>query len=224
LSSVALPPSRRDKRSEKRPSTVHVSFQALRILGIVWVFVCLSATEARAEWWVNPWIGLKFGGSSTFVVLEQSDDETKLALGGSGGVLGPGILGIEADFAYIPRFFERNNELIRQSSVTTLMGNVIIAVPLRITRDSLRPYVVGGVGLIRARLEDSGGIFDLDSKLFGLNVGGGAIGPVTNRVSIRFDLRHFSNLTGPRAPGLTIDNEPANLNFWRATVGVVFRY
>jgi opacity protein-like surface antigen len=185
------------------------------------VVVCLSATEARAEWWVNPWIGLKFGGSSTFVVLEQSDDETKLALGGSGGVLGPGILGIEADFAYIPRYFERNNDLIRQSSVTTLMGNVIIAVPLRITRGSLRPYVVGGVGLIRARLEDSGGIFDLDSKLLGLNVGGGAIGPVTNRVSIRFELRHFSNLTsGEFGQGIG----RADLTFWRATVGATFRY
>jgi hypothetical protein len=55
-------------------------------------------------------------------------------------------------------------------------------------------------------------------------VGGGAIGPVTNRVGIRFDLRRFSNLTSPQGPALTIDGEPADLTFWRATVGVVFQY
>jgi hypothetical protein len=67
-------------------------------------------------------------------------------------------------------------------------------------------------------------LFDLNRNLFGLSVGGGAIGPVTNRVGIRFDLRRFSNLTSPQGPALTIDGEPADLTFWRATVGVVFQY
>lgn len=188
------------------------------------VFVSLPAVEAHADWFVNPWIGLKFGGSTNLVDLEQSAREAKLLLGGSGGVLGAGIFGVEADYGYGPRFFERTNDQVGRSSITTLMGNVIIALPRRITRDSLRPYLVGGVGLMHTGFEEGLGLFDLSRNLLGLSVGGGAIGPVTNRVSVRFDLRHFSNLTAPQEPALTIDNEPASLTFWRATVGVVFQY
>ncbi|HEY7450146.1 MAG TPA: outer membrane beta-barrel protein [Vicinamibacterales bacterium] len=194
------------------------------MLGLVWLLVSVSAVEAHAQWFVTPWVGLKFGGSTNLVDLEQSAAEAKLLLGGSGGVLGSGIFGIEADYGYGPRFFERTNEQVGRSSITTLMGNVIIALPRRITRDSLRPYIVGGVGLIHTSSEEALGVFDINRNLLGLSVGGGAIGPVTNRVSIRFDLRRFSNLTAPREPALTIDEEPANLTFWRATVGVVFQY
>jgi hypothetical protein len=84
--------------------------------------------------------------------------------------------------------------------------------------------MVGGIGLLRTRIEDSRGVFDLDSNLLGLNVGGGAIGPLSDRVSIRFELRHFSNLTEPGEPAVTIDGEPARLRFWRAAVGVSLRY
>ena len=39
------------------------------------------------------------------------------------------------------------------SRVTTLSGNVMVAAPLAITRESLRPYVVAGLGLTQARTE-----------------------------------------------------------------------
>lgn len=198
--------------------------RAIRVLTLLGMFVSLPAAEAHAQWFAGPWIGLKFGGSTNLPDLEQSAAEAKLLLGGSGGVLGSGIFGIEGDYGYGPRFFERTNDQVGRSSITTLMGNVIIALPRRISRDSLRPYLVGGVGLMHLSIEEGIGVFDLNRNLLGLSVGGGAIGPVTNRVSIRFDLRRFSNLTAPLEPGLTVDEEPAYLNFWRATVGVVVNY
>jgi hypothetical protein len=194
---------------------------AVRVLALIALFVSFFAAEARADWFVNPWVAFKFGGSMTGVDLEQSAEVTKVLWGGSAGFLGSGILGIEADFAYGPRFFERTNDLVLQSSLITLMGNIIIAVPLRVTRDSLRPYVVGGVGLLRPRIQDILGVFDPNSNLLGLNVGGGAIGPVGNRTSIRFELRRFSNLTEGE-PGQGFG--PTRLSFWRADVGVTIRY
>lgn len=226
LSSAAPFSSRRHHGSDKNSSIPHVSLKAaIRLLTFLGMFVSIPAIDAHAQWFVNPWIGLKFGGSTNLPDLEQSAAEAKLLLGGSGGVLGSGILGIEGDYGYGPRFFERTNDQVGRSSLTTLMGNVIVALPRRLTRDSLRPYLVGGVGLIHTSIQDSGtGVFDLDRNLLGLSVGGGAIGPVTNRVSIRFDLRRLSNLTAPQEPGLTVDNEPTNLTFWRATVGVMITY
>jgi hypothetical protein len=219
-------PSRRVNGAAKRPSNPIVSVKGtLRMLALLGMFVSLPAAEAHAQWFVAPWIGLKFGGSTNLPDLEQSAAEAKLLLGASGGILGSGILGFEGDYGYGPRFFERTSDQVGRSSITTLMGNVIIALPRRITRDSLRPYLVGGVGLLHLSIEDSvGGVFDLNRNLLGLSVGGGAFGPVTNRVSIRFDLRRFSNLTAPFEPALTVDEEPAYLTFWRATVGVVVNY
>ena len=218
-------PSRRVNGSAKRPSYPTVSVKgALRTLTLLGMFVSLPAAEAHAQWFVAPWIGLKFGGSTNLPDLEQSAAEAKLLLGGSGGVLGSGIFGIEGDYGYGPRFFERTNDQVGRSSITTLMGNVIIALPRRITRDSLRPYLVGGVGLLHLSIEEGIGVFDLNRNLLGFSVGGGAFGPVTNRVSIRFDLRRLSNLTAPSEPALTVDEEPAYLTFWRATVGVVVNY
>ena len=197
---------------------------AFRRFALVWLLLCIPAREARADWFVTPWVGLKFGGSTNFTDWEQSIGEKKLVLGGSGGVLGSEFFGIEVDFGYAPRFFERTNDQVVRSNVTTLMGNIVIAVPLRLTRDSLRPYIVGGVGLMHVTIEEGTHRFDVDTNLLGLNVGGGAIGRLTNRASIRFELRRFSNLTEPGEPVLIIDNGRTLLSFWRAAVGVTLQY
>ena len=106
--------------------------------------------------------------------------------------------------------------------MTTITGNVILAVPLGITRESLRPYVVGGLGLLQARSKHAAGLFPVDQNFLGVNFGAGAIGFVSNRTGLRFDVRHIkaaSGADGPLArPGLS------RLSFWRATIGVAVRY
>ena len=59
------------------------------------------------------------------------------------------MLGFEGDFAYAPRFFERDNLAgnIFDSELMTVSGNVIASVPLAVTGYSLRPYAIGGIGL-----------------------------------------------------------------------------
>ena len=42
-------------------------------------------------------------------------------------------------------------KLVSKSSVLTFTGNVIVGLPRRATEYTLRPYFVGGFGLMRAR-------------------------------------------------------------------------
>lgn len=202
-----------------------MSRRLLVLTAVAW----LQAANASAEWLFTPLIGFKFGGTSrpspTFVDSDFSEGRRKLLIGGSVAFLSDEILGIEADYSFIPGYFQGATDInVVSSAVTTLMGNVIVAVPLSVTQYSLRPYVIGGVGLIRAKsdvVENLNAVLGVSENLFGLNVGGGAIGALTNRTSVRFELRHFTNLGGEES---AVGFGRARLSFWRATVGVAFRY
>ena len=55
----------------------------------------------------------------------------------------------------------------------------------------------------------------------GLQVGAGAIGLISERAGVRFDLRHFRALSRDT----TLRGERASkLSFWRASVGFTLRY
>jgi opacity protein-like surface antigen len=122
----------------------------------------------------------------------------------------------------VPGFFQNDTgvELVLSSRVTTLSGNVLAALPLSVTRESLRPYITGGLGLLRATAEDRINLNE-SNNLLALQLGGGAIGLVSNRAGVRFDLRHMRALSRD----LTLRGErTSKLSFWRFTVGVTLRY
>ncbi len=197
---------------------MHVPARA-RCITLCCLFTTLAPASAFADWMVTPFIGLKFAGDTTIIQLEPgAAKESKLTLGGSLAIVSDEIFGIEAELGYSPRFFERagTGGLVARSNVTTLTGNVIAALPKRITRESLRPYAVAGVGMIHVGIADLKGSL-VDTNLLGIDVGGGAIGPLTRRTSLRFDIRHVRNLRrGQAAPGFG----ETEISFWRATVGV----
>jgi hypothetical protein len=184
----------------------------------------LPATAARADWIVSPFVGLKFGGDTNIVDLESGVGQRKFTLGGAVGLLTDDILGLEFDIGYTSRFFEGGDPgiLVVRSSVTTLMGNAIAAVPVRLTGRWLRPYIGGGLGLITAHIDDVQKIFPVNSNLFGANLGGGVFGPLSDTTSLRFDLRFFKNLSGEDEP--IVRGATTRLSFWRATIGVSLRY
>jgi opacity protein-like surface antigen len=198
-----------------------VRFHCFLLLGLL---ACMPPSTASADWLITPFLGMKFAGQSNFLELEQGAGEKKVTFGGSVAVLDEGLLGLEADFGHTLRFFQRADRggLVTGSSVTTLMGNVILAAPLGLTRESLRPYLVGGVGWIRASSDDLIQLIEIDSNLFGLDIGFGAIGFITNRTGLRFEFRYFRNLSkeeaSPEALGTT------RITFWRASAGVTLRY
>lgn len=188
------------------------------------------ARDARADWLLIPFVGTTFAGRTTIVQLDTSAGTTgpigakHWILGGSAAWLSDNILGVEADLAFVPGIFVKENpdNLVTSNSASALSGNVIAAVPLSVTRESLRPYLVGGVGLLHAVQKDRLGLLD-DAGLneAAIQLGGGALGLVTERAGVRFDLRQLRTLS--RDDSLT-GARRARLSFWRFTFGVVIRY
>jgi len=177
---------------------------------------------AQADLLIIPFIGGKFAGHTSIAIGEPTVNQKKVTFGLSADVLTDKFLGIEADVEQTPQFFGPGfRQTVIDSTVTTLTGNVIVAVPKTITRESLRPYLVGGLGLMHARVSTTAGLLDTKSNLLGLDIGGGAIGFISPRAGARFELRHFKNLTSD-AGAVTIGG--TRLSFWRLTAGLVLRY
>jgi hypothetical protein len=182
-----------------------------------------DAAEAQDLLFI-PYLGFTFGGdSSLFADLESGSGESASAVGGSVALLGEGILGVEGDIGYVPGFFERGEAQIvfPGSFVTSLTGSVILTLPLAITRESLRPYVIAGGGVIWAEARDVASVFEIRSTMPALNFGGGAIGFLSNTVGVRFDLRYIRSLGAG-------DDQIAGLGprvkYWRGSVGLVLKY
>ena len=190
---------------------------------LVALFLCAPAAEARADWLLTPFIGTTFGAETTLLDLGGGADVKHWTFGVSGALLTDQVFGIEADFAWVPGFFEGEDEqdLVRESRVTTLFGNVIVAVPLTVSRESLRPYVIGGLGLIHISPNDLVTLEEGGNSL-GLQLGGGALGLISDRTGVRFDLRQIRTLGHVRNELTGVPG--TRLSFWRASIGVIFRY
>jgi hypothetical protein len=179
-------------------------------------------SPARADWLITPYLGMGFAGETTFLLLERGAGESKLTFGASVALLGDGFLGVEGDIAHTPGFFQGDDPLgvIQSSRVTTMGGNVMVLAPLVVTRESLRPYLVGGLGLVQVRIRDEIDLIPQNHDVLGLTLGGGAIGMLSERTGVRFDLRHLKAVTGPSSPA----EGTSRLSFWRASLGVIIRY
>ena len=105
-----------------------------------------SPAPALADWQLKPFFGATFDGGTTLVDLEHAAGKPNVAIGVSGVLLGE-TLGVEADLGYGPGFFQSGPQhLVVRSSVTTVTGNIVVAVPRRLTVYTLRPYVRRGRG------------------------------------------------------------------------------
>lgn len=185
--------------------------------------ISLRPADAFAGWLITPFLGNSFAPETTLLVFEAGAGR-KTTFGASVAFLSNSLLGVEADLGHTPGFFEGNNPLglVLTSRVTTLTGNVVIAAPLSVTRESLRPYFVGGVGLLQARSTHAGGLFPVERDMYGFDLGGGAIGFLTPRTGVRFDLRRFKAISGEDGPFARPG--VSRLSFWRATAGLTLAY
>jgi opacity protein-like surface antigen len=189
------------------------------------LLVCALPAPAAADWYFTPFIGWDFHGTTTLIDFDyRGANRTKATFGGSVALLGD-LVGVEGDYAFVPSFF-RNPEaplgsVIANSHVQTVTGNFMLAAPLSLTRESLRPYVLAGLGWMDAYSEDLIEDSVVDDNLVGMALGVGAIGMFGERVGLRFDLRRFWNLDRERSDNAIGETR---LSFWRATVGVTLRY
>jgi len=179
--------------------------------------------RAQTDLLIVPFFGMKFAANTSIALGEETVGDKKLTFGLSSMLLSDNFLGVEGDLEQTPQFFGPGlARTVSSSGVTTLTGNVIIAVPKAITQESLRPYVVAGMGLMHARLTTQVGLLDTKSNLLGLDIGGGVIGFISPRAGARFELRHFKNLTDDASGAVTIGG--TKLRFWLLTAGLVLRY
>jgi hypothetical protein len=191
-----------------------------------------SPPPAAADWHLTPFLGLTFQGQTTLLDSESAVGKAHWHFGGAAGIVGSGIVGAEGLIVYTPGFFQQDNppaiggvpapDVIESRSLA-IMGNIVLTTPRRWNEYGLRPFVSGGIGLLRASAKDSFDILPVSTNLLGYNIGGGAVGFLTERAGLRFDLRYFSNLKPSNSDeGIAIGR--VQLRYWTASAGVVFKY
>ncbi len=184
------------------------------------VAIVLAPTQARADGWIAPWIGTAFGSSI---------DNGRGTFGVSAGGMGGGVVGGEVDFGYNPSFFGTQNDF-GHNSVINVMGNVIVGVPIGGTYGaSVRPYVLGGVGLIRTQIDGATGTNFFrpasSDNMFGWDLGAGVMGFFNNHIGLRGEMRYLRGTHDMNeSTGInSIDFNGNKIHFWRPSIGVVFR-
>jgi hypothetical protein len=173
---------------------------------IVW-----APVQARADGYISPWVGAQFGSNI---------DHGRTGFGVTAGAMGAGIVGGEVDFGYSPSFFGTQNDF-GHNTVIDLMGNIIIGIPVEGRHGAgVRPYVTGGVGLIRTQI-DGGVLFKAapGNDQFGWDAGAGLMGFFNRHVGLRADVRYFRVFQDDVVNGVNL----GTLNFWRLSAGLVFR-
>lgn len=187
--------------------------RTIKILFLMAALIAVWAPgPAFADAIFSPWAG---------VILGNEPAEGRRALGWTAGGMRGGVFGGEFDFGFSPDFFDEAVD----NSALTLMGNLIVGIPLGGVRGAgLRPYVTAGGGLIRTQIDTPTGRDNANNEV-GLNVGGGLMGFFSDHFGVRGDLRYFRNLTkgnGTDDRGL-IGFDVGTLDFWRGSIGIVIR-
>jgi opacity protein-like surface antigen len=200
----------------------------MRLRSLLFLLASLLAvpSTARAEIFIVPFAGLKFGGSTSIVDLELAAGKRKLVLGAAAMQIDAGLIGYEVSFANVSGYFSNDdvapeNPLMKTGSyVSDLTGAVVLSAPPGMTGGGLRPYALVGGGLIHAEAEDVLEIFQVRRTVAALTFGGGASGLITNNVGVRFDVRYLRSLSRDDP---SIGDVGNRINYWRFTIGLLLR-
>ena len=190
------------------------------------VCLLLSPAAARADWLFTPQLGSTFGNGSGF------------SYGASIGWVGEGKFGWEFEWASTPGILGHNiddainHDLIDRDfdrdllddSAASYMFNAVVGGPRRGSNNAFRPFFSGGLGWMKSSIESDTLLFDeeLSDTNFGFNLGGGVMTYFSN-VGLRGDIRYYQTMSGQQVNDV-LDIEVGDYDFWRATVGVTFRW
>jgi hypothetical protein len=181
------------------------------------LLLCVRANAADRQ--IRPFAGVTFGGA-TPIDFEDAAGKPHPAIGVGAVFLGE-LVGVDIDVADVPGFLQSGDKnLVLNSRVTTVCGNVVFAAPHRLTEYTLRPYIVAGGGLVRISETTSLSASDLSSVVPTFDLGVGAVAFVTSRAGVSWDVRRFQSFHDASLP-IGFAN---HLSFWRATMAAVIRY
>jgi hypothetical protein len=182
-----------------------------------------APAPASAEGYISPWIGVNFG-QNPFDSLRNGDEIKggRTSFGVTGGYMGAGIIGGEVDFGYSPSAFGDKSDF-GSNNVLTTMANVIVGIPIGGTRGAgVRPYVTGGIGLIRTSYGDLLDVDAVHNNDFGYNLGAGVMGYFATHIGLRGDVRYFRNLQDHSSSD-NLNLDLGGFHFWRASLGLVIK-
>lgn len=174
------------------------------LLSMLWLALAAAPASAQLTGWATPHVGGLAGGDTT----------------ASGPVLGVSLdvfevhswLGAELDVARAMSF---NDEGIGDSRLTTVSISAIAAPH----QARLQPYVLGGLGLMRAEGCVLACTAEFAETVATATLGGGLQVRLADWVGIRGDLRYVRALGDHDALPRTSDSA---FDFYRASVGVTF--
>jgi opacity protein-like surface antigen len=182
-----------------------------RLLPLLAAFAVFAAVRpASADTVLTGTVGSTFSGDV---------EEGHTSYGAAIGFFGEGIFGFEVEGTYTPHFFGPDNS-DGTSNVTTLMGNIVIGVPLGGNR--ARIYATGGVGLMKFRVPDADAFFDIDRNDFGMNAGAGVMIGLGDHFGIRGDVRYFRDIHESSSGDFEVDF--GGFNYWRGAGGLTFKF
>jgi opacity protein-like surface antigen len=181
---------------------------------LIAIITAATPSPAAADWLLTPFVG--------GALFDIADTRTRPVLGGSVAWIGS-VAGVELDLGDAPTFLEGRSDLaIETSHVFTLMGNAVVQFPTASRR--IRPYAVGGIGVIHAKITAPGDAVLVEDENFGFNVGGGLTAFLNDRVGLRGDFRYFRSIRNDDATDAADVLEVSELAFLRFTVGVTFKF
>lgn len=207
-------------RAESRCKPREMAMRSIRMALLGGAILLLVPAGASAQAYLTAFVGANFGGDSGVSLDESIADTSKLGFGARLGTMGAGILGGDVEIGYVPSFYGTGT-FFDSSSVTTIMGNVVVGFPA----GPVRPYMAIGVGLIRRTVTEvptpGGGGADVTDSRVAYDVGGGVNVFVSQLVGINADFRYFRNFsTGSELMDLPTDK----FSFARGSVGLTFRF
>jgi len=196
--------------------------KVLRTLGyavVIVVSILVDVHPAHAQGFFTPSLG---------VTLANQSGEGRADFGAALGWVDPRApLGVELDVVYATSFFGGAG-VYGANSVTTVMGNVIIAAGDtgrygvgRRRAASIRPYISGGVGVMHEVVTTATPVEQIANDDLGLNLGVGVMALSRRAVGVRGDVRYYRNVVN-NAGATRVDF--GAFHFWRASIGLVLGF
>ena len=188
----------------------------------VWAWVAvlvLAPAPARADRWVTGFYGVAYN--------DLTPDDSKPTTYGFGfGSMGSGVFGFETELSFAPDFFgESEDRLVGDNSVFTWMNNVIVGVPVGGQGGfGVRPFLTGGIGLVRQRVESVGDLLEFSNNGFAYDFGAGVMVFFGKAFGIRADYRYYSNFEANDLLDYLQGDDADAFSFTRVSGAVVLRF